>query len=115
MPATGRPNTDYERWLQHHNPGVEINPDPQYGPESGNSPKMNLPVQNPGFLNVFNNPQISVSPTRKPIEPPSGDSSYSPTLMLLLVFVILVAIAFARTQIERSPRSRHAVKRHEVE
>ncbi|KAE8155239.1 hypothetical protein BDV25DRAFT_146382, partial [Aspergillus avenaceus] len=27
-----RPETDYERWLQHHNPEVEIDPRPLYGP-----------------------------------------------------------------------------------
>ncbi|KAF7586775.1 hypothetical protein BBP40_008345 [Aspergillus hancockii] len=112
MPATGRPNTDYERWLQHHHPDVEINPNPQYGPDRGKAPAMNPPAQNPG---PFNKPQVAFSHARKLSESPSTETNYSPALMLLLVFVILVAVAFARTQIERSPRGRHAVKRSEVE
>ncbi|KAB8238590.1 hypothetical protein ETB97_012106 [Aspergillus alliaceus] len=116
MPATARPNTDYERWLQNHNPDVEFHPSPQYGPHHGSRSKKFPPFQTPKTdrpRNPFAGPQIRFSPTDKELGSSSRETSNSPIFMLLFLFIILVAVAYARTQLAHSSRARPAARRSE--
>ncbi|KAE8374972.1 hypothetical protein BDV26DRAFT_268961 [Aspergillus bertholletiae] len=88
MPATGRPNTDYERWLQHHSPDTEFQPNPQYGPRGSRSVKY-PPFHTPKTdrpRNPFAEPQIQFSPTDKELGSSSShrEDSNSFTIVLLL-------------------------------
>ncbi|OGM40185.1 hypothetical protein ABOM_010965 [Aspergillus bombycis] len=116
MPATGRPNTDYERWLQHHNPDAEFQPSPQYGPHhgsrSGKYPPFHTPKTDRPRI-PFAEPQIRFSPTEKELGSSPKESSSSPTVILLFIFVILVAIAYARVQLAHSSQNPQSRRRGE--
>ncbi|KAE8421316.1 hypothetical protein BDV36DRAFT_292511 [Aspergillus pseudocaelatus] len=116
MPTTGRPNTDYERWLQHHNPDTEFQPNPQYGPHhgsrSGKYPPFHTPKTDRPRI-PFAEPQIRFSPTEKELGSSPKEGSNIPTVILLLIFIILVAIAYVRTQLAHSSRGPQTARRGE--
>ncbi|KAE8308369.1 hypothetical protein BDV41DRAFT_581457 [Aspergillus transmontanensis] len=116
MPATGRPNTDYERWLQDHNPDAELQPSPQYGPHhgsrSGKYPPFHTPKTDRPRI-PYAEPQIQFSPTEKELGSSPRESSNSPTFILLLIFIILVAIAYVRTQLAHPSRGPQTARRGE--
>ncbi|KAB8223005.1 hypothetical protein BDV33DRAFT_46877 [Aspergillus novoparasiticus] len=119
MPATGRPNTDYERWLQDHNPDAELQPSPQYGPHHGSRSGKYPPFHTPNSHRTdrpripYAEPQNQFSPTVMELGSSPRESSNSPTVVLLLIFIILVAIAYARTQLAHASRGPQTARRGE--
>lgn len=58
-------------------------------------------------------PQIQFSPTEKELGSSPRESSNSPTVILLLIFIVLVAIAYARTQLAHPSRGPQTARRGE--
>ncbi|KAE8349544.1 hypothetical protein BDV28DRAFT_151787 [Aspergillus coremiiformis] len=116
MPTTRRPNTDDERWPQHHNLDAEFQRSPQYDPPHISYTRRYLPFQSPKTdkpRNPFTESQIRFSHTDKHIESSHRETSNTPIFVLLFIFIILVAIAYAHAQLAHSSPGRQSGRRSE--
>ncbi|KAA8648429.1 hypothetical protein EYZ11_000335 [Aspergillus tanneri] len=105
MPATVRPNTDYERWLRESNPEHKLAPEPDYGANVRHDSQMESSLE---YKPPFSEPQIYFS-RDDPVKRFHARSPFS-TACIIPIFVVLVAIIFVKTRRSRELRPTQSLK-----
>ncbi|KAK1142022.1 hypothetical protein N8T08_008228 [Aspergillus melleus] len=105
MPATPRPNTDYERWMRDSNPAHTLAAEPDYG-QVQKATEMDSALE---YQPPLSNPQIYISRDDRSFQLWENRPPFS-TACIIPVFVVIVAIIFIKTRHSREKEGAVSLK-----